>query len=200
MPLATLAQVKNKLRIPATDTSEDTAIQAVLDAAEQFVLAITGYSLVDSPVEEVWQQGQIGRVLYLRYRPVANVTAQARLLGNSNWTSVAIDIIDATQGIVALPGGAAWPPQPPTPRWFGWRQPAWDVVKIAYLAVALTPVPADLSDATAALAATWYRQQLAGPATDVTVGEVRESYSQLPIPPNVATVLARHERRGAVWQ
>lgn len=199
MPLATLDQVKAKLEIPTSDLSEDAAVQDVLDAAEQYVLDQTGYVLTTQSVEDIVRPGQIGRVLHLRKRPVSNVTAQVRMFGSDTWTDIAIDVIDANEGIVVLPGEAAWPPGMNNPRWFAWREPAWDVLRISYTATALSPVPDDLSDATAALAAYWYRAHLAGVVTEAGVGQVRETYSQLPVLAAVDAVLARHRRETVTW-
>lgn len=202
MALATLAQVRAKLKIPASDTSEDADVQAVLNAAERYVLDRTGYTLVAETVEEIFPQSQVGRAIHLRKRPVVNASAQVRTRGSPTWLDVAIDIIDPAEGVVVLPLAllSTLPAQGFAPaHWFSWRNPVWDVLKVIYTTAPLNPIPADLSDATAQLAAYWYRQQLAGPISDTAVGNIREAYSQLPIPPAVEAVLAKYDRREVRW-
>lgn len=200
MPLASLDQVKRKLQLPLTFTDDDAALTAVRDAADAYVLAETGYVLANTPVQEFLQQGQLGRPFLLTRRPVTAATAQARVQGDTAWSPLALDVLDAALGLVVLPVGAAWPPGARLPRWAAWRQPTWDVVRVDYTATALAPVPADLSDAAAALAAYWYTQQRAGPLAESVVGPVQERYLDRPVPPAVEALLAPYRRREVAWQ
>lgn len=195
MPLVTLDQVKAKLQFPATYTDEDAALGLVRDAAEAYILGLTGFVLTSTPVEELVQEAQVGRPWVLTRRPVANVTATARVRGDTLWAPVAIDVLDATRGLVVLPPGAAWPPTAVPPRWAAWRQPAWDLVRVSYTATALAPVPAELTEATAQLAVAWWHLGRAGPVARSGVGPVTEEYAQRAIPPAVQTLLAPYLQR-----
>lgn len=201
MPLCTLEQVKRKLQIPASDPLDDAALAPVRDAAEVYMLAATGYVLADTLQTERLQPAPRGQPIRLLRRPVANVTAQARMAGSTAWTPVAVDVLDADQGIIVLP---VIDPLPLTQAgtsapWYLWHLRQWDLVEISYTAQALAAVPADLSDATATLAAWWYQLQLAGPATTSETGPIRATYDPNPIPPVVAATLARYRAGGSRW-
>ncbi len=199
MPLMTLDQVKDKLNLPSSYVDEDDPLSKVRDSAEQWVLELTGYVLADKAAKDVFSNLQVGRRVYLRYRPVENVTARARMaLGN--WVDVDLDVIDADKGLVMLTYGTPWPFQPPRPSWARWRDWAWEVVEISYTAKALNPVPADLSDAAAALAAYWYDTHRAGPAEQAKAGAVSQTYSDRPVPKAVEVVLSRYIREVVVCQ
>lgn len=196
MSLATLDQVKAKLQIPLADNSDDAAIQAVLEAAERYILNRTGFTLTAEAVEEVIRREQAGRSILLRYRPVSNVTASARPLNSDSWFSMAIDVVDASTGLV-IPNLSRLFHLGPL--WASWYASDWDILRINYTTVPLNPIPVDLADATAALAAYWYLQQLAGPAASVGVGQVRETYSQDPIPSEVELLLVPYTRGSVGW-
>jgi hypothetical protein len=195
MPLATLAQVKEKLQIPTADTIEDSALQKVLDAAEQFILNKTGFVLADADFEEIIRNFEIGRVYYLSHRPVQNLQVQVRIAGDPNWYSLNADVLDADLGSFVVPPGSFWPATPKAPPWLAWRNPTWDIAKATYRATALSPIPADLSDATAAIAAYWWRRHLAGPTKNISVGTASEAYSDLAVPDYVFEVIARYYRK-----
>lgn len=199
MPLATLAQVKEKLGIPPGDTSDDAALTAVLTAAERFVLERTAYSLTAQTVEELVHRGQFGREFYTRLRPVASALAWARVVGG-DWLQVPVDVLDPELGLLAIAWPAPpWPPATAAPRYARWRSFAWDVVRVRYDVAPLNSVPLDLSDATAALAAAWFKLQKVAPVTDFGLGLVRESYSERPVPLQVESVLANYSRPRALW-
>jgi hypothetical protein len=192
--LATLAQVKAKLRIPVSDTLDDVALQGALDSAESYVLAETGYSLEALNAQDIFTNVQPCRILRLSKRPVDNVTAEARALGEDSWHAVDVAIVGADVGLVALLG------QQQLASWASWRDLTYDLVRISYTVVALNPVPAELVDAAAELAAYWFQLQLAGPAKDSAAGPARQSVAlEMPVPATVRAALARHVRERAIW-
>lgn len=199
MPLTTLDAIKRKLQLPTTFVDEDAALGAVQNAAEAYILAATRFVLADTALVDMFQQVQVGRPVYTSKRPVTGATAQGRLAGQTDWVSLPLDVLDATAGRLVLPGTAAWPPQLPAPPWAAWRRPMWDVLQVTYTATALSPVPLDLQDAAATLAAYWYTQQRAGPVQIAIVGGVHETYADLPVPPVVQAVLARYQVEHSTW-
>jgi hypothetical protein len=182
--------------MPTDYTDEDVALQAVLDAAEAYVLDRTGYVLTSGTYTEVFRNVRYGDVLALKHRPIANVQAEIRY--GADWEQLDdVVVVDANGGYVQVLEPETWPPLAA-----GRRCYLWDCghdLRITYEAQALDPVPPELSDATAGLAAFWYAQQLAGPVVDSAVGPARESYVQRPVPVWLDTVLAQHERGLAVW-
>lgn len=200
--LATLDEVKALLQWSGA-TPADAALQRALDAAEAAVLALTGYVTADTAITETWSRPVLGRIYYLRARPVdaSTLVVQARAYGGVVSAQLAVDVLDPTQSAVILLG---WPYMPWSPTtaipapWHQWRAPRWDVVQLTYTARALAPIPPEVRQATAHLAATWYRLGLADPAQSETAGEVRVDYHQRVIPDAILAMLTPHRRR-QVW-
>lgn len=201
MPLTTLQAVKAKLGIPATDTADDAAIQPVLDAVDGYLMGRLGYRFDVGPVTEIIPKPQVGRPIRLSFRPIQSIDlAEVRFLGDGVWTPISTGIYDADRGLVViLPPESTWPPGPRPAPWFQWRQQAWDQLRITYQVQPLSPVPADLADAAATLAAYWFRLQRTGPVSDAHVGEISESYSRDPVPLQVESIISRYEKGSVSW-
>ncbi len=215
MPLADVGAVKAKLGIPAEDISQDEAVAAVLAAAEAWVLARTRYDLVGGTVTEVLADVPVGAPVALTKRPVtALVTVEGRLLGlgtgtgtgtgtgQEQWTPLFAGLRNADAGTLVVLGAnepTAWPPSGGVAPWFRWRSMArWPQVRVTYTVAALSPVPADLADLTAALAAYWYDRDRAGAGSEVDLDPVRTVYHEAAVPPWVYSRLARHVPASAI--
>lgn len=198
MPLATLAAVKAKLGIPASVTDQDAGIQAVLDAAELWLLARTRYDLAGGTMVDTLNNVPTGAAVPLRKRPVtALLSVEGQALGDTSWTTLSAALRDANAGtlvVLGADGAAAWPPTVMSVApWFRWRvYPVWPLVRVTYTVSPLTPVPADLADLAAALAAYWYDRDRAGAAREVDLDPTRTAYHEATVPPWVYVRLARH--------
>jgi hypothetical protein len=205
MPLTDVGAVKAKLGIPADDTGQDAAIAAVLAAAEAWVLDRTRYDLTGGTRIEVLADVPVGLPVALKRRPVtALVAVEGRLLGTGpgpeQWTPLAAGLRDAGAGTLVVLGAnepTAWPPSAGVgvgmAPWFRWRSAVtWPQVRVTYTVAALSPVPADLADLTATLAAYWYDRDRAGAASETDLDPVRMVYHDAAVPPWVSVRLARH--------
>lgn len=208
--LATLADLKGKLGIPSSDTSRDADLALVLEAATERVLDLTRHLETDASRTDTFRNVRFNHSFLLGKRPVASVTrVEGRGLGMTSWVALSYDLLDAGRGeIVLLGAGAWWPPtEAQQERFRRWRNPEWALVRVTYQVTGLgaadgTPPepPKDLRDATASLAAYWYRRDLAGAAQGSQIGLVREQWLSEPVPAWAQARLARYlESRLARW-
>ncbi len=210
MPLTDIGAVKAKLGIPVDDTGQDAAIAAVLAAAEAWVLDRTRYDLTGGTRIDVLVDVPVGLPVALKRRPVtALVAVEGRLLGigtgtgPEQWTPLAAGLRDAGAGTLVVLGanepmawggggvgvgvGGGMAP------WFRWRGAViWPQVRVTYTVAALSPVPADLADLTATLAAYWYDRDRAGAASETGLDPVRMAYHDAAVPSWVSVRLARY--------
>lgn len=81
--LATLADLKSHLNIPAGDTTQDTELQGFLDAATPVIENITGPIVAKTVTAERHSGGTGSRsTILLRQRPVTAVTTVVEFVGN----------------------------------------------------------------------------------------------------------------------
>ena len=196
MPLATLAQVKAKLGIDASDTSEDTPLLDVLGAAEAYILERTGFTLAAGSFTEYMFAWLPGRAIRLKHRPVATAVAETRAVGVLTWSERTIDILDPDEGLVVVPGIDWMAAETVFPFWL--LRDSETTLRIRYTTGAWTPT-ADISDACAVLAAAWYTQGKSAGLESAKIGNVQEWYARQPVPPHVSAVLARYERGRVTW-
>lgn len=213
--LASLENVKGKLGIALTDTSQDEAITLVLQDASVKILSLGRYSETDlAGRQDIFQEVQVETPVALTLRPVSAVTlVEGRTPGNTDWVTLAYDLTDATKGEVSLLGAESWwPPTPDRivrPRFSRWREPTWPIVRVTYDVTGIgsegnvapaAVVPSDLRDATAALAAYWYDRHLALASESAQVGQIRRTYMDADIPSWVLSSIASHmEEQRARW-
>jgi hypothetical protein len=208
--LATLAEVKGKLGIPTTDTSRDSDLTLVLQAAGERILDLTRCLEGDATRVDLHRNVRLNHGLLLEKRPVSAVTrVEGRGLGMTGWVDLSYDLLDAGRGeIVLLGAGAWWPPTSLQPEWFRrWRNPEWPLVRVTYQVTGLGSAdgsppepPQDIRDAVASLAAYWYRRDLANAAEASSIGEIREEWLSEAVPAWALARLARYLERGlAAW-
>lgn len=192
MPLTTLAEVKTLLRIPSQATGDDSALEAVINAAESAVLNLTGYVLVDTDFVEFFRNVVVGVPIRLRRRPVADVSCQWRVLG-TDWQSVSHELLDAENGELVLLPATVWPPLLE-----GWAlmpvEERLPYVKVSYTAKALPSVPAELHEAANALSVYWWGQVLSGSEVESRLDVLTRTTAQDAMPRNVISMLAAHIR------
>lgn len=187
MSLATLGQLKEWLGIPQDQTQENDVLEAVLGEAERYILELSGLALTAEQHSEIHQRVIPGRMVYLSYRPVSQVSA-ARMVGSS-WESLDVQILDSLRGVVVvLTGASSTASLPP---------PSIRMVKFEYTAGPYTP-PQELSHLCLDLAATWYRQNTVSNLLEKTVGEIRERYREVSVPPRIIDGLSRYMKRGSL--
>lgn len=195
-PLATLGQVKAKLDLMLTDSSQDAGVQAALDAAGKWFLEQCKYDLTAAAHTDRLFSVNSGRLVKTSFRPVAAVTSVEGRLAGGAAASLAFDLIDPEKGKLYIGSSAdSWPPAPRLRRRSDY---VWDVVEILYTTDALL-VTEDISDVVAALAATWYTADRSLAREQVDVGIVRERYRMYPIPPWIMERLNPHLRRVTRW-
>jgi len=210
MPLLTLQDVKDRLRITTTD--QDDALEALRAAVEAWVLDLTGYVLTaETGVVEFHQNIRLGLQFKTRKRPVSAVTkVEGRTwgAGATSFTNLNGDLIDPTQGLVIAVGddlsgfsGSEIPPRQGQALHFRWRERIWPVIKLTYDVSALSPIPADLRGGAIEMVAFLHSLPAAGALKSVTVEAISESYSdaqlQGSLPIATRAMLARHQRTHA---
>lgn len=210
-----LGDVKGKLTIPTSDTSEDTAIQLAIDGVIAFITEKTGYEGTATAHTIYRESCQVGRTYEMDHRPIDTaiaVTAQGRThsgYSTITWSDLVADIIDADKGRLMLLGVSnffqSFPPiEPPNPI-FRWQQPIWPLVKFTYTTVAQTAStwPKDLKDAAAHLAAFMYRQSLTSHLNSASLGPISETYSGRgggdPVPGVLRGIIDRYALRRVLW-
>jgi hypothetical protein len=198
MTLATLASVKDKLGIPTTDTSLDTAITACLAGADAWAKGQTGYDEIAAVHTEYLTQVEHDAWLTTKYRPVDSAVAilvQTRAPGSTTRSTLTADLVDAMNGKIKLvPVGASGAP---------WELDEdageYSIVELTYTTKAFSVADTlDLVDAVAELAAYWFTEHRANIKSG-SAGPVAESYINAPIPPSVQAVIWRHKRGIASW-
>jgi hypothetical protein len=201
--IATLDDVKAAAGIAPDDTSKDEALQLALDAASAKVLDLTRH--VEATVGgriDTFRDVQLDTVLALTKRPVAALTTvEARSFGNSGWTTMSADLVDANEGEIVVLGMQNW--WPPTlrltPASQRWRNPRWPIVRVTYDVTGVAgSVPGDLLGATSALAVYWWQRDNAGAASVEKVGQLARTWTNEPLPGAVLSRLASY-RRSATW-
>jgi len=188
VPLATLAALKQRLGIPAADTSEDEGLSLALDAASELVLRLTGYSESAGPFADFFAEVRPNAPFVLRRRPVASIVSATTAEG----VSLAVSILAAETGLVGA--------QPILPLAAPWAQgQRLRHVTVTYTVTPLTVVPPALQEATIVEAAYLYRRGQ-GAWTDgsdlVGVGGVSEKFAPA-LAPGLQAILAPYiHRRG----
>lgn len=213
MALASLADLKSLLGIPADDVSRDVSLQLALDAVEALLLDLTGYSLEEEEDRvDIFENQRSGSVLQLTRRPVVGTPVlEGRSLGSDTFIPLSGSLADPRKGAIRLLGltdvtgfdyPGAFPPRPEPSGYFRWRGYNWGVVRVTYNVGALDPIPADLK--AAALHIAGVQEGIAstgskGPITSLTVGNVTEvagaaasGAMSVSIPPNALGMIARH--------
>ena len=197
--LVALAQVKQKLDIPLSDTTRDGEITLVMQDVVAWILKTTHLDLDGgNSYSELHRNVQSGGQLYLNWRPVATVSSVTARRPGGNAQELEYDLIDAEQGLLILLGGTgfrSWPPvQTERPVWFGWREARWPLVTVNYATAAATIAP-DLSDVAAAITAAYWMAHKAGLRVYSAFGSIIERYSTDQIPTFCLPVLASYQRQ-----
>ena len=210
--IGTIDDLKGKLDIPVTDESRNDALTLVMESASIRILEECNYEDADATDRvEIYEHVQVGNPLMLERRPITvtadvpQVAVAGRGLGEKDdagapsWTDLEFDVVDAERGKIVILGSDLgwWPPQDPRPKFKRWREPEWPIVRITYDVDGQGGVAADqdLIDATASLAAFWYKRDLAGASSEVTLGAIGEKYLDEPLPGWVMPRLRKHLRR-----
>jgi hypothetical protein len=194
--------LKDRLGIPASDTSRDAALTSLLAAVNAYVLRTTHYALEDGTVaSELHDNYREYTDLYTALRPLdpaTAVTARGRVLGSTDWTDLVVEVIDAAKGRVKIIGNSSvLRPWPPTAWTTGlvrrWRQNKWPLIELGYDYTAPSAaILAELASAAADLAA--FSDQSVGTAgvTSLTVGQVTEQYAlgTMSLPPLIGSTLS----------
>lgn len=194
MTLATLAAVKNKLDIPATDVSLDNPITVCLTAADSWVKDQTGFDEAATVRTEYLTQVEHDAWISTKYRPVDSayaIVAQSRAPGSTTRSTLTADLVDPDAGKIKLvPVGSSGAP---------WEHSddggEHTIVELTYKtkAFAASTDGAEIPDVIASLAAYWFRESRAL-AKSITVGAISETLMNLPVPPHIVAALWRHKR------
>ncbi len=201
MALATLADAKRY--IPGYSASDDAALTAQLDAAEEWVKRITGanWDASDGQTEKFYNVRD-GEILTLKDENPTAVTVTAYLAHGSSGAALVedsqyhlrdkgkIELIFARYGSPAgLPGATV-----------EFRPNEWSRIEVAYTASNVVPTP--VQEATAMIAAAWYIDAQGGAASTLISERLGDySYtrqadgSKLPIPNGAMTRLRPWNRR-----
>ena len=219
MPLATLTQLKTLLGISLSDSSQDGALQLVLDSAEATILDLTGYSLTALTGRvDYFEDQRVGSVMTLSKRPVSGTpVVEGRTHYDTTFTTLRGSIPNVNSGDIRLLGfgsdvpsvHAEFPPREAPPGIFKWRGYTWGVVRVTYNVAALAaPYPWDLVTGLLQVVQAAYSSVASGNLTSLTVGNVSETYAVgdalatqnagVGIPPGAAGLLARHMRKRAL--
>lgn len=214
--LATLEEVKERLRIPCDTHDQDAVIDAYREAVEENVLNLTGFTFKGGPKVDTLTDWQRGTARVLKLRPVLTLdNIQGRVLGTqATFNQLLGDVKDPYKGRILLVGylnafydpragygaaygGGTWE------NWFKWREYSWPLVKVSYtvdpLGSETNPVPKALKVATIEwVALIMSRPPGSGPITGVTIEKVSETYG----PPwnMIMGLLARFIRENVVMQ
>jgi hypothetical protein len=199
--LGTLEGLKDKLSIPATDTSRDAELELLLLAAQRYVLRQTRYAVDDGTITaEIHENVREGDAIYAKVRPIdetEDLVVSGRLLGSDSWTILEAELVDANEGRIRIVNSidAPWPPVQAA--WSAWpwgrrRKAVWPIVRLAY---ANLEAPAegieDLALVVEVLAAHWDREGAgAGTLTGQTAGIVSETYGDRDTPGSIPTAVS----------
>ena len=213
MTIITLADVKAKLGIPASDTSEDAAITPVVAAVCQMVYDRTGFDETATDHTDTLEDCQTGRKYFSLHRPIDTaiaITARGRThaaVGTATWVTLAVDVTDARRGRFAIIGPSNYfqvypPTEPPVP-WFRWQSAIWTVVEFTYKTTASgASWPADLVAAAADLAGFGYRRGFTSNLLSASLDGISESYGGTSkagstdiIPPEIRAAFSRYARK-----
>lgn len=212
MAIITLADAKVRLEIPASDTSEDAAIQVTLDGVLQAIYDRTGYDPTATDHTDILEDAQMGRKYLTLHRPVdlaVAVTARARShagVASVSWTDMSIDVTDKVRGRFLLLGPSnffqTFPPvEPPNPI-FRWHQAIWPVFEVTYKTTAMDGAwPKDLVLWTGSLVMFAYKHSLSMDLVSASLDGISESYAGASraqgdiVPQNIRAGILRHARR-----
>lgn len=196
--LADIADVKAKLELAEADDSRDDALELVLEAATAKTLSLTRYSELDEESrQDTFKNVRIGVEMTLSRRPVTDVVVEYRWLGSDQWVEAVSDVTDANEGTVLIVGAESFPPS--TRPSGSWREVRYDVVRVTYGVFGVCSgdaAPADLRDATAALAAYWYDLHTAGAASSLNIGLLSKTLRGEAVPPWYMAALGDHASGG----
>lgn len=206
------ALVDLKARLGVTDTTQDIALTSLLNACTNKILKICryvehdtiGYTETHRNVRQSREQTTDLRPIKTDVNPFA---AQGRSYG-SEWLPMTLDLLDAIEGVFWVLGAFNWWPLTYTQQRSGqmsrrWRDPVWPIVQLTYDVTGIgdsTTCPAELTEATLALAIHWLGQEVAGASDEIGMGQLRQKINRDPIPPHVRAMLADHySSTGARW-
>lgn len=205
--MATLASVKARLTISASDTSKDGVINRLLAAANLYVTQRTGLELkaAESARVDTFRNVAEGRTLLLSRRPVASVTkAEVAVPAKTlTWTEIGYSLVDPAAGEVTLigeiiNGASAWPPTPGVEPWMRWRRTRWQLARVTYATTLYAP-PADLDMVIDDLVAHWFSTGRASHLQSASLGDITEVYRGKALPPHIEGPLSAYERGQVLW-
>lgn len=213
--LATIDQVRQRLRFGTLTADQSAALDVILLAIQERVLLLTGFLVTDDPYFSPSRQTeeqidvQIGLSRLMQYRPIipmsndpqTTVLLEARSLASNTFNTILGDIRDRKTGRVMPLASELTPVFPPVgglAPWFRWRQMIWPVVRFTYLVDPLgsptNPVPKALT----AAVIEWTAFLIArNPAMvqSFTAEKISESfYYNWMIPPIVTSLLSPYIR------
>jgi hypothetical protein len=210
--LASVADLKGRLRMPATVTEQDAVLEGFLLTAQENILDQTGFVLGTSSAtvsnEEI-RNAQLGRTYTLKYRPLLPIGStpltivrlEARALGSNIFSQILGEIRSMSDGVVLPLASDISPEVPPfgaAAPWFKWRQVIWDVLRVTYkvdhLGSSTNPVPQRLSTACIEWALSMYARPGGGAIKTMSIERVSETYRDEPVPDVVRSLLARYIR------
>jgi hypothetical protein len=215
--LATVADVKERLRLPSASDAQDVILGAFLDAVEEEILAMTGYVVTADPTTDVvtftqeFSDLQLGKTYELLHRPVLDINLdpppfqrirlEARSLASNTFSLILGEVKDTARGrfvALASEGFPEYPPTGGTGEWYRWRQITWPVVRATYrvdpLGSATNLVPKVFRTAAIEWTVSMYARSGGGALQSLSVGKVSETYIKDSMPPVVAALLARYIR------
>lgn len=202
MFIATLTRVKSRLEIPEAYEKDDKDLSALIEGVEDEVLLATGLDLSAKTRTETNLNVQRGTAIHTRFRPVASITsARWRSSGNSTWTTIDLDLLDAEEGTVYVPGEygqTTWPPKTGPAPWYRWRNAYLSVLEITYLTAGKV-LDQDFIEAVVGLCAYRWRRERAGAAQSSSIGGASESLLEDDVPSWIKSQLAPYIREEALW-
>jgi hypothetical protein len=217
--LATVDQIRQRLRLGSLTTDQSAALDVMRQAIEERVLLLTGFLVTDdpyfSPSRQVEEQidVQIGLSRLMQYRPLISMSStdpqktiilEARSLASGTFNTILGDIRDKKTGRVMPLASELTPVFPPIgglAPWFRWRQMIWPVVRFTYLVDPLgsptNPVPKALTMAVVEWTAFLIARN-PGLVQSFTAEKISESYYfNWMIPPIVTSLLSIYIRTKA---
>ena len=209
--LTTVEEIKSRLRIPSDQTDQDAAIDAIREAVEEDILALTGFTFLAGSKTDNFTDWQRGTTRFLTYRPALVLTlVEGKVYGSAaSFNKLDGDIKNEFEGQILLVGyqDAYYDPRSGdasgmTGPWFRWREYTWPKVRVTYVVDPLgsdtNPIPKALMRAALEWTAFIMSKPAgAGPIQSVSIEKVSESYGQGskgPMPGFVSALLARFMR------
>lgn len=182
--------ILTKMEKPAASEQFKSNVQSILDAVNEYVSEVTGYTDLSTPQTCTLQNVYYARNILLPYRPIASIDEMVgRSIGSTD-SAIEYDIVDTDRGVFQLSCGGSS---------FGrkyWARNKWDVVTVTYTP---TPyLPKKLKNAILDACVYLYHRGGSGAIKDQRRGPITHTLMEKNLPPWVTTMISLERRTGAV--